>query len=310
MSDSSNFIYSEKIYIGGAPKPLLQKSNIAIKAKMQEFRAALLNKINHTQFQYYCSVCLIIRDENEYLEEWLRWHIGQGVEHFYIYDHGSEYPVKDFVASLGVEISEKVTVIEWSGEHKDAQPDAYNDCLKRFRTESRWIGFIDADEQVRIKTGQILPEFLKGFEDYAAMFAVWLIYDANGHVTKTAAPLRARFTHVNFNDEYASRMGKVFVQAMLMREMVIHNGSPEVGFDVVDAHKNRIAPYVIACDKPTYDFICVDHYYTKSYEEWINKLNRGCAHAKYQRKYDEFFAINQDMEYCREAIGTKQKYNS
>ncbi|MCL2797815.1 MAG: glycosyltransferase family 2 protein [Firmicutes bacterium] len=42
--------------------------------------------------KYDCSICLIIRDESEYLEEWLRWHIGQGVEHFYIYDHDSKIP--------------------------------------------------------------------------------------------------------------------------------------------------------------------------------------------------------------------------
>ena len=120
-------------------------------------------------YRYYCSICLIIRDENEYLEEWLRWHIGQGTEHFYIYDHDSKRPVKGFVEALGKEISEKVTVIEWKGKHKNAQPEAYKDCLNRFRGESRWIGFIDADEQVRVKTGQSLPEFLKGYEKYAGV---------------------------------------------------------------------------------------------------------------------------------------------
>lgn len=162
---------------------------------------------------------------------------------------------------------------------------------------------------MRVKTGQPLHEFLKGYEDYAGVFAVWLIYDANGQVKQGSAPLRERFTRVNYNDAYASRMGKAFVQAMLMREMVIHNGSPEIGFDVVDEHKERIAPYSLVSENPTCDYICVDHYYTKSYEEWLNKLNRGGGHAKYQRKYDEFFKINKDMEYCRENITVKQKYN-
>ncbi len=300
----------EVMYVGNAPEHLVETTLKLRNLKINENRERLLNLIHNTNFKYYCSVCLIIRDENEYLEEWLRWHIGQGVEHFYIYDHGSKEPVKDFVMSLGTEVSEKITVIDWSGVHKDTQPEAYNDCLKRFKFESRWIGFIDADEQVRLKTGQLLPEFLRNYEDYAGLFAVWLIYDANGQIKQSNAPLRQRFTHVNFNDEYASRMGKVFVQALLMREMVIHNGSPENGFCVVDEYKNKIAPYFLVCEKPSYDYICVDHYYTKSYEEWLKKIDRGCGHAKYQRKYGEFFDINRDMEYCREDIVEGQKYNN
>ncbi|MCL2796652.1 MAG: glycosyltransferase family 92 protein [Firmicutes bacterium] len=114
-------------------------------------------------YPFYCSICLIIKDENEYLQEWLNWHIGQGVQHFYIYDHGSRESVTDFIQSLGAEVSGLVTVTDWSGPHANAQPDAYNDCLLRFGEENQWIGFIDADEQVRVKTGQPLPEFLKSY---------------------------------------------------------------------------------------------------------------------------------------------------
>lgn len=297
------------MYVGNAPKELAEDTMRLRERRLGERREKYLEQTRKAQFKYYCSVCLIIRDENEYLEEWLRWHIGQGVEHFYIYDHGSTKPVKDFVLSLGSEISEKVTVTDWSGKHKDAQPEAYNDCLKRYRGESRWIGFIDADEQVRVKTGQSLPAFLKDYEDYAGVFAVWITYDANGQVKQTNEPLRKRFTRINTNDQWAIKAGKVFVQPLFMRDMVIHNGSPELGFDVVDEHKNVVAPYSLVCDHATIDFICVDHYYTKSYEEWVNKIKRGSGHAQYQRKYDEFFRINTDMEYCREDITMKQKYN-
>jgi len=300
----------EKMYIGNAPEKLAEETLKLRNYKIKMNRERLLNIIRNTKFKYYCSLCLIIRDENEYLEEWIRWHIDQGVEHFYIYDHGSKNPVKDFVSSLGADVSEKISVIDWSGTHKDAQPEAYNDCLKRFSGESRWIGFIDADEQVRLKTGQLLPEFLRNYEDYAGVFALWLIYDANGQVKKVNAPLRERFKRVNFNDDYASRMGKVFVQAKLMREMVIHNGSPESGFEIVNEHKKKIEPYSLSCDSPSHDYICIDHYYTKSYEEWINKIKRGCGHAMYQRKYEEFFKFNKDLEYCRENVVMKQKYNN
>ena len=95
-----------------------------------------------------------------------------------------------------------------------------------------------------------------------------------------------------------------------MREVIIHNGSPEVGFEIVTEHKEKMKPYSIITENPTTDYICIDHYYTKSYEEWILKLRRGCAHSKYQRKYNEFFKFNKDMEYCRQENIAGQKYNS
>lgn len=300
--------FEGKLYIGNAPIVLTEATKLKRRLAAEKSRAEYLRQTRNTAFKYYCAICLIIRDENEYLEEWLRWHIGQGVEHFYIYDHESRQPVKEFITTLGKDISDKVTVTEWYGKHADAQPEAYNDCLNRYRGESRWIGFIDTDEQVRVKTGQTLPQFLKAYEEYAALFAVWLMYNANGQIKKTARPLRERFTRVSYDDVWASCAGKVFVQPIYMEEMVIHSGRARDGFDIVDEHRIRIPNYMIRTKRATTDLICVDHYYTKSYEEWLQKIQRGSGHAKYQRKYKEFFTINPDMEYCREAISKTQKY--
>ncbi len=70
----------------------------------------LLDELNNTEYKYYCSICLIIRDESEYLQEWLEWHVASGVEHFYIYDHGSKYPISEFVKTLDAELQDKITV--------------------------------------------------------------------------------------------------------------------------------------------------------------------------------------------------------
>ena len=271
-------------------------------------RVKLLRKTRETEFRYYCSLCLIIRDENEYLAEWLRWHLDVGVEHFYIYDHGSKQPVLEFVDGLGREIAEKVTVIDWSGKHKDAQPDAYNDCLNKFRGESRWIGFVDTDEQIEVKTGQSLPELLKGYERYAGLFSIWVTYGANGQEKQTKGLLRERFTEVSHGDRWAENVGKLIAQPMYMTDMVIHNGKAADGFEVVNEEQRKIYNYSLFAEYPTRNKICVNHYYTKSYEEWMSKLRRGSGHAKFSRRYEEFFKINPEMEYCRENIEIYQQY--
>ena len=49
------------------------------------------------QPQFNTSICLIIKDENEYINEWLDWHIKIGFEHFYIYDNGSKITIESSV---------------------------------------------------------------------------------------------------------------------------------------------------------------------------------------------------------------------
>lgn len=299
---------ADRLYIGKAPVSLLLQAEIQRKNRACSLRSALIEKTKSAEFKYYCSLCLIIRDENEYLREWLDWHIAQGAEHFYIYDHGSKQPVEEYVKALGSDYASRITFVDWSGKHKDAQPEAYNDCLNRFRGESRWIGFIDADEQIRIKTGAKLPEFLRSYEDYAALYAIWITYNANGMPNKSAGLLRDRFTRECHANSWYDQVGKLIVQPMYMSDMVIHNGIAEDGFEIVDENKNKIYPYSLIASHPSVNKICVDHFYTKSYEEWLQKLRRGTCHAKFMRQYEEFFTLNPDMEYAREDIDVQQKY--
>lgn len=262
---------------------------------------------NKNKHKYECAICLIIRDESEYLQEWLEWHIGQRVQHFYIYDHDSKYPITEFVKTLPQQIQDKITIIGWSGSHKNAQPEAYNHCLQHYGKDCKWLGFIDADEHVRIKTGQPLPEFLKDYTAYAGVYAIWEMFGANGQKYKSAIPLRDRFTKESPSKACAG-MGKVFVQPHLIKEMVIHNAYPINGYDIVGEHKDIVPDANWWKDNPTTDLICVDHYFTKSYEEWLEKLKRGRCHFDFPRKYDEFFEYNPNMEYCREAVSITQDY--
>lgn len=280
--------------------------------KLKKELTALLNgdfnaENSERSYKYYCSVCLIIRDENEYLEEWLNWHIKQGVQHFYIYDHGSKYPVKEFLKGLSTAIYEKVTVIDFGGKHDFAQHEAYNNCIEMYENESRWIGFIDSDEFVRIKNGKTIPEFLKDYEEYAGVFMAWVIYGANGHKEMQNLPCRRRFLNVT-HSRSSEDMGKVFIQPELFSYMMIHNGYPKAGYLVVDEHKEPLQEAAIFKHNSTTDYVCVDHYYTKSYEEWLNKIKRGACDPYYSRKYDEFFDYNPDMEYCKEDVFPIQEY--
>ncbi len=100
------------------------------------------------------------------------------------------------------------------------------------------------------------------------------------------------------------------MQPALMREIYIHSGHQVRGFNIVGEYKDVIPESQIYNDNATTDLVCVDHYFTKSYEEWLEKLRRGSGDYNYSRRYKEFFRHNPDMEYCREESFPQQQYET
>lgn len=73
--------------------------------------------------------CVIIKDENYYLPEWIAYHSAVGVEHFYLHDNGSSIPISPTLtheARIG-----RVTVIPFPD--RCMQMPAYNDRIDSHR---------------------------------------------------------------------------------------------------------------------------------------------------------------------------------
>ena len=51
--------------------------------------ANLFNIIDSQSVKYISSICLLAKDEDRYLDEWIMYHIGIGIDHIFIYDNGS-----------------------------------------------------------------------------------------------------------------------------------------------------------------------------------------------------------------------------
>ena len=76
--------------------------------------------------KYYLSLCCIIKNERN-LEEFIIYYILLGVEHIYIYDNESNFPIKDRLNSFFYK--KYCTIINYPGKYK--QIDAYNDCINK-----------------------------------------------------------------------------------------------------------------------------------------------------------------------------------
>lgn len=138
----------------------------------------------------YLSLCLICKDENEYLPEWLDYHILMGVDRFYIYDNDSRVSLRE---SLRDYVDRGwVVVMDIAG--RAMQLFAYDHCLQVFGKNTFWMGFIDTDEFLVPKSTFDLKELLKEYEAFGGLAVSSLFFGSNGHQTRPAEGQIASYT--------------------------------------------------------------------------------------------------------------------
>ena len=84
------------------------------------------SKLISEDFPIQLAICIIVKNEGEYIKEWLDYHILAGVGKFFIYDNESEDDIKSILTPY---IEKKlVDYSYWPG--KAQQMNAYNDAIK------------------------------------------------------------------------------------------------------------------------------------------------------------------------------------
>lgn len=131
-------------------------------------------------YQYELSIATIFRDEAPYLREWIEYHLLQGVEHFYLYNHLSadEYQevLQPYIENGIVEL------IDWPFEaenwrHWDnIQVAACKDAVERATGETKWLAIIDSDEFLVPKAYPNIKTLLASYENIPSVGGICLTW--------------------------------------------------------------------------------------------------------------------------------------
>ena len=242
--------------------------------------------VDKNLFLYDLAVVAILKNEGNYLREWLDYHLLAGVEHFYLYDNDSTdnqaEVVKPYVAA-GL-----VDYIPAPG--KAMQMPVYNDAVKRFKFYCRYMTFIDGDEFIYPKTNRNIVEVVDGIlskDKNAAGLAInWQVFGSNGQERADYSHgVLERFTRRapnNWYSRFSSRgvggnnLVKTIANPLKIKFWSIpHYPIYFEGVYSVNENLNIVSGqsnFPVTADK-----IAVNHYYAKSREEFNFKQRRGRA---------------------------------
>jgi hypothetical protein len=232
-------------------------------------------------------IATIVRDEGLYLEEWLAHHSSLGVDRFIIYNNESVDNTQAIIDRASKVLN--ITTQVWpTREGTSPQLSAYNHMLTGIEHEDDIIGFIDVDEFLIPRNGLSLREILENLRaaarDFGAMGVNQCIYNSNNIEHYSHEPVLQRFPLGTDSDYVENRWIKSFYVRSSIERVSNCHGSRLVKGNYYSPSGVAIELVSEACQSTHVDFsvLRLNHYITKSREEFNKKRIRGGAFAASQ----------------------------
>lgn len=248
------------------------------------------------------AICTIARNEENYLIEWITYHLDLGFDHIYLYDNNNPEDDSTLHLCKGQAWETHVTVTDYRGRTA-AQLTAYNECYASIRKNYDWVAFIDVDEFITFGTEcpyNHINHYLENVEGFDAVFINWMYYGDNEKVRQSSEPVITRFPSPIPNCSENKHI-KSIVRTSADIRFVRNPHCPDGQITICNDCQQPILrnePF----QQPSFEMLYIRHYGTKTVEEFIkNKVLRGAADQDFNPyKMAQFYRINQPSKAKKE----------
>lgn len=217
-------------------------------------------------------VCIvaILKDEINFIDEWLVYHKLIGIDHFFLYDNDPKFPLQTYTEPH----SSYVTIIPWVYNRNDSsepmpQLAAYRHAVDNLLTGYEWVAFIDGDEFIVLKENDDIHEFLVGFKHFSAVSLNWHLFGHNGFYDNPehliTATLIRRMKMPSIRVKTITRVNEI----LLIRSA--HYCELRRGTRV-DANLRQASDRLYPGKTNRAN---INHYQSRSFKNWMNRVNRG-----------------------------------
>lgn len=255
----------------------------------------------------------VIKNEQEYLDEFISYHLDLGVNHIFIFedvDSETHSEITDKYPSDKVTLN-SITILPTDDNNhihnwKESRQRIYNQegiwWIKN-NYNYDWCFAIDCDEYITLSNNnETIQTVLSLYSDYDAVILQWQNYNANGHVYKP------NYKEKGIIDTYTQKCNRSINDAICKSTKLMYRLKNFKKHNFLGTHlcsdlcKWCKTDFTKEINNFVYDNIYIRHYITKSWEEYVWKLKiRGMFHTNH-RNYDEFFEMNENLKDRKEEL--------
>lgn len=235
------------------------------------------------------AICCIAKDEDNYIDEWIQYHWNMGFDDIFVFQHDWKYAGN--FAKMPDTSTQRLHLIDINGPCM--QLPAYNHWLKFFSLEYDWVAFLDVDEFICLRGTNSLEHILDTFRDVPSIAVNWRMFGDSGRERKPDDgdwSLLRRFTHCAKD---LNHHVKQIVNLKRCRELglVVTMINPHCSniTSVSMTGKRFYGPFN-EHDLNVTHVMELNHYFCKTREEFVDKIERGRADTETKREDgDELF---------------------
>ena len=160
------------------------------------------------------------------------------------------------------------------------QNDVYNMATRECKRKFQYMAVFDADEFLFIRKNnsadvyEFMRAFMKEHPNAGGLGANWLVFGSNGHKTKPAGGVLENYTMCAEKNFYSNHYIKTICDpSKVLYWADAHYCVYRKGFYNLDENGQKIIHSLTK--EVNFAKIRVNHYFSKSREEWIKKRERG-----------------------------------
>jgi hypothetical protein len=216
---------------------------------------------------YYLTSCSIVKNEDNYIDDFVKIHKFLGVEFFLFFDR-SDNPLSERFKGCS-----DIQVIHYPEPHRHAQ--AWAEGVQHFKGKARWVQFVDIDQVVVPMKTDDIKIMLQDYEHAAALGLNWHTFGGNNQLNEPSKGTSTYeyYTKRAVNAEPINNHIQSIVQVEHCTPGTWANPHfPPLNPGAVqtnEQHQTFSGPFNIP---PSQDVGFIAHYYTRSKEYWSNKL--------------------------------------
>jgi hypothetical protein len=218
-------------------------------------------------------IVAIAKFEQDYIEEWVLYHLALGFERIYLYDN-EDTPIYSTILK---KYGNKVIHIHIKGNDFSigVQYVILNHFLTNFAPAHnlKYCLHIDIDEFVALKKHKNIQEFIMEYfqPNIAGISICWRIFGSGGLIKKTNEPVTQRFTRCAPKGH--KLMKTLFDVNLVTGYVCSHNLSPKEGNHIIAT--NGVITTEAENENNDISVIQINHYHNKTLPEFFYQKTRG-----------------------------------
>ena len=236
-------------------------------------------------------VCTLGKEENLYIREYVEHYKKYGVDIIFLYDN-NDIDGERFETVIGDYIeSGFVKILNWRGE-KRAIFKIMNNCYKNNYELYDWLIFYELDEFIHLSNYSNIKLFLneKKFNKCNLIYLNLICHTDNNLLFYENKSLVERFPETVPLDRLGGQSLEI---KCIMRGHIpgiiinnVHGCNYDKKYKNCNGFGNYYKHYNRFATEKDYKYYYIDHYFSKSTEEFINKINKGDAALNINERYN------------------------